>query len=124
MRHGVLVGSNERSKLLYAAMETVIRASLGDEVTVFLTMDAVRAFTRNPVVTESTTSSRLAKEAGEDYLSHLRKAKTSGRAEVLACSYASKLFHLSKEDYIDVVDDVAGITTFVSQVDGQIVSVW
>jgi|ECHhosMinimDraft_1075155.scaffolds.fasta_scaffold02039_2 Uncharacterized conserved protein, COG2210 len=124
MRHGVLVGTNERSRLLYAAMETVIRASLGDEVTVFLTMDAVKAFTKDPTVIETTTSSRLAKDAGEDHISHLRKAKSSGRVEVLACSYASKLFHLSKEDYMDLVDDVAGITTFVSQVDGQIISVW
>jgi len=36
MRHGIVIGSNERSKLTYASMEAVIRTSLGDEVTISL----------------------------------------------------------------------------------------
>jgi len=124
MRHAIVIGSNERSKLTYASMEAVIRTSLGDEVTIFFTMDAVKALSRVPEVTDSFESSKLLRESGEDYLVLLRKAKASGRVRVYACSTATRLFHLKREDYQDLVDDVVGITSFVTEVEGQVTSIW
>ncbi|ACP39390.1 DsrE family protein [Saccharolobus islandicus] len=126
MKTGIIVGSNERSRLTYAAMSTVIVSSIGDEVYVFLTMDAVKGFTKNPEVKSEDISSKIMVEKKEeDYISLFRKAKKSGKVKIYACSYASKLFGYTKDDYSDIVDEIAGITTFSMDVEGgQIISVW
>ena len=124
MKIGIILGSNERSKLTYAAMSAVISSSLGDEVYVFVTMDAVKAFTKNPEVKEEDVASKLMKEKGEeDYLSLFKKAKKT--TKIYACSYASKLFGYTKDDYNELVDDIVGIMSFYNDVEGgQIISVW
>lgn len=126
MKTGIIVGSNERSRLTYAAMTSVIISSMGDEVYVFLTMDAVKAFTKNPEVkNEDISSKTMVEKKEEDYMSLFRKAKKSGKVKIYACSYASKLFNYTKDDYVDLVDEIAGITSFSMEVEGgQIISVW
>ncbi|MEM0091507.1 MAG: DsrE family protein [Saccharolobus sp.] len=126
MKTGIIVGSNERARLTYAAMHSVIISSMGDEVYVFLTMDAVKAFTKNPEVkTEDISSKTMIEKKEEDYISLLKKAKKTGKVKIYACSYASKLFNYTKDDYIDLIDEIAGITTFSMETEGaQIISVW
>lgn len=121
---GIVLGSNELSKVLFAGMWSVISTSMGDEVVVFATMDAVKAFVKeNPEIKISDETSK--KASNEDLMGFYRKAKKSGRLKVYACSYASKLFGIEKEQYNDVVDDIVGITSFQMEVeDGQIISVW
>jgi peroxiredoxin family protein len=121
---GIVLGSNELSKVLFAGMWSIISTSMGDEVVIFATMDAVRAFVKeNPEVKISDETSK--KASNEDLMGFYRKAKKSGRLKVYACSYASKLFGIEKEQYNDVVDDIVGITSFQMEVeDGQIISVW
>ncbi|AHC50830.1 hypothetical protein SUSAZ_01690 [Sulfolobus acidocaldarius SUSAZ] len=126
MKVGIIVGTNERARLIYAAMNSVISSSMGDEVFVFLTMDSVRAFTKNPEVKDSDVSSKtMVEKKDEDFAGLFKKAKKSGKVKIYACSYASKLFNYSKADYNDLVDEIAGITTFMMDVEGgQIISVW
>lgn len=40
---GIVLGSNELSKVLFAGMWSVISTSMGDEVVIFATMDAVKS---------------------------------------------------------------------------------
>lgn len=89
-------------------------------------MDAVKGFTKNPEVKSEDISSKIMVEKKEeDYMSLFRKAKKSGKVKIYACSYASKLFGYAKDDYNDIVDEIAGITTFSMDVEGgQIISVW
>lgn len=124
MKHGIVLGSNELSKLIYAGMEAVTRTSLNDEVSVFLTMDAVKAFTKNPEVQELGESSKAAKNDNRTYLDFFRMARKTGRAKVYACSYISGLFKLNKDLYNEEVDEVLGITSFLLSVDGQMTSIW
>ncbi|MDT7873164.1 MULTISPECIES: DsrE family protein [unclassified Stygiolobus] len=121
---GIVLGSNELSKVLFAGMWSVISTSMGDEVVIFATMDAVKAFVKeNPEIKISDETSK--KASNEDLMGFYRKAKKSGKLKVYACSYASKLFGIEKEQYNDVVDDIVGITSFQMEVeDGQIISVW
>ncbi|MEJ2781409.1 DsrE family protein [Stygiolobus sp. CP850M] len=121
---GIVLGSNELSKVLFAGMWSVISTSMGDEVVIFATMDAVKAFVKeNPEIKISDETSK--KASNEDLMGFYRKAKKSGRLKVYACSYASKLFGIEKEQYNDVVDDIVGITSFQMEVEeGQIISVW
>lgn len=117
-----MLGTNELSSLLYAAMNSVISTSLGDDVGVFATMDGVLAFKRASEVKRVTKSSMVASESPFDLLT---KAKKTGRLKVYACSYASSLFKLSKPDYSDLVDDIAGITTFMIEFeDGKLLGIW
>ncbi|BCU70335.1 DsrE family protein [Stygiolobus caldivivus] len=121
---GIVLGSNELSKVLFAGMWSVISTSMGDEVVIFATMDAVKAFTKENAdmkVTDETSK----KAANEDVMGFYKKAKKSGRLKVYACSYASKLFGLEKDNYNDVIDDIVGITSFQMEVEGgQIISIW
>jgi peroxiredoxin family protein len=121
---GIVLGSNELSKVLFAGMWSVISTSMGDEVVIFATMDAVKAFVKeNPEIKISDETSK--KASNEDLMGFYRKAKKSGKLKVYACSYASKLFGIEKEQYNDVVDDIVGITSFQMEVeDGKIISVW
>lgn len=121
---GIVLGSNELSKVLFAGMWSIISTTMGDEVVIFATMDAVKAFVKeNPEMKISDETSK--KASSEDLMGFCRKAKKSGRLKVYACSYASKLFGIEKEQYNDVVDDIVGITSFQMEVeDGQIISVW
>jgi peroxiredoxin family protein len=123
---GIILGSNELSKVLYAGMTALISSSLDQETIVFVTMDAVKAFLKeNPELKVNELSSRLVKESNEDVMSYFRKAKKSGKVRVYACSYATKLFHLSKESYNDIVDDVVGITTFNIETEGgKVITIW
>jgi len=121
---GIVLGSNELSKVLFAGMWSVISTSMGDEVVIFATMDAVKAFVKeNPEIKISDETSK--KASNEDLMGFYRKAKKSGKLKVYACSYATKLFGIEKDQYNDVVDDIVGITSFQMEVeDGQIISVW
>ncbi|QGR18618.1 DsrE family protein [Stygiolobus azoricus] len=121
---GIVLGSNELSKVLFAGMWSVISTSMGDEVVIFVTMDVVKAFVKeNPEMKISDETSK--KASNEDVMGFYRKAKKSGRLKVYACSYVSKLFGIEKGQYSDVVDDIVGITSFQMEVGGgQIISVW
>jgi len=122
---GIILGSNELSKLTYAGMSAVISTSLGDEVVIFVTMDAVKAFLKNPEVKVNEDSSKYIKESKEDPFSYFKKAKSTGKLKIYACSYASKLYHASKESYNELVDDIVGITSFYLELEGgQIISIW
>ena len=119
---GIVLGTNELSALLYAAMNSVISTSLGDDVGVFVTMDGVLAFKRESEIKTSTKSSLTMTESPFDLFG---KAKKTGKLKVYACSYASSLLKLSRSDYSELVDNVAGITTFMIEFeDGKLLSVW
>lgn len=123
---GIVLGTNELSKVLYTGMWSVISTSMGDEVVIFATMDGVKAFLKeNPDFKVNDETSKKVKEANEDVLSYYKKAKKSGKLKIYACSYASKLFGLEKGNYDDIVDDIVGITSFQMEIEGgQILSIW
>lgn len=123
---GIVLGTNELSKVLYAGMWAVISTSMGDEVIVFATMDGVKAFIKeNPELKVTDEASKKIKESNEDVLSFYKKAKKGGKLKVYACSYASKLFGLEKGNYNEVVDDIVGITSFQMDLEGgQLLSIW
>jgi len=48
MKVGIILGSNELSRVAYAAMHSAIAVSLDNEVVLFATMDGVKAFLKTP----------------------------------------------------------------------------
>ncbi len=129
MKVGIIIGSNELSRLNFASMYSIIAASNGDDVFVFITMEAVKAFVKGKreVKVEEASSRVIKEKEGEDaYINNFKKAKKAGNVKIYACSYASQLFGLKKEDYEDIIDEIAGIMTFDNDVyeNSRIISVW
>ncbi|BCS92412.1 hypothetical protein L3N51_02136 [Metallosphaera sp. J1] len=125
MKVGIILGSNELDRVAYAGMHALISTTLDNEVVIFATMDGVKAFLKNPELRVESGTSKTIKESNEDVFQHFRKAKKSGKLRVLACSYASKIHGLDKDDYGDLVDDIVGITSFSMEVEGgQLLTIW
>jgi peroxiredoxin family protein len=58
-------------------------------------------------------------------MDYFRKAKSTGKVKITACSMASKLFGLKKEDFQDVVDGIGGLTSFLDSSEGsKLMSIW
>ncbi|NON61932.1 DsrE family protein [Acidianus sp. RZ1] len=124
MKVGIILGSNEASKVTYAGIHSLIETSLDNEVVLFATMDGIKAFLKQPDLKREESSSKLIVEK-EDPFQYIRKAKNSGKAKIVVCSYATKLFNLNKDDYSDVVDDIEGVTSFELEIgDGKSITNW
>ncbi|AWR99078.1 DsrE family protein [Metallosphaera hakonensis] len=125
MKVGIILGSNELDRVAYAGMHALISTTLDNEVVIFATMDAVKAFLKEPDLKVESATSKTIKENKEDIFQHYVRAKKSGKLKILACSYASKIYGYDKDDYGSLVDDIVGITSFSMEVEGgQIISVW
>jgi peroxiredoxin family protein len=64
-------------------------------------------------------------ENGGRFTEYFRKAKETGKMKITACSMASRLFGLNKEDFTDVVDGIGGLTSFLDSSEGSnMMSIW
>ena len=127
MRLAIILGSNHLERVEFASMTAFLASSMGEEVNIFATMDGVKAFRKEPeLLSEAESAAMIAKsEAGGRFAEYFRKAKETGKVKIVACSMASKLFGLGKEDYTDVVDGIGGLTSFLDSTDGSsIISIW
>ncbi len=125
MDAGIIVGSNEYSSLMYAAIVAGMRTSMGDNVIMFITMDGALAFLKNPVVKKTTDTSRKMDEEGQDFRKFLKEAKESGLLKMYVCYFAAELHKLHKKDLDDMIDDIWGITKFSIETESsQIISIW
>ena len=127
MRLSIILGSNHLERVEFASMTAFLASSMGEEVNIFATMDGVKAFGREPVVlSEAESAAMIVKsEAGGRFAEYFRNAKETGKVRITACSMASKLFNLRKEDYSDVVDGIGGLTSFLDSSEGSsMISIW
>ncbi|MGC8609068.1 MAG: DsrE family protein [Thermoplasmata archaeon] len=125
MDAGIILGSNEYSSLMFAAIEAGMRTSMGDNVIMFVTMDGALAFLRNPIIKKTTDTSKKMEEDGQDFVKYLREAKESGLLKIYICYFAAELHKLHKKDMSELVDDIWGITKFSIETESsQIISIW
>jgi peroxiredoxin family protein len=123
----IILGSNHLERLEFAAMTAFLASTMGEDVEIFATMDAVTAFCRTPSVLCETRSAKMIaeKENVGRYVEYLKKAKDSGRLRLTACSMASSLFGLKKEDFIELVDGIGGLTSFLDSSEGRrLIDIW
>jgi peroxiredoxin family protein len=101
-------------------MTALSAASLGAEVNVFATMDGVQAFRNPPVLAVDSAAAKLIRDSGKEsaYVENFRKAKSIGRVTLAACSMASELFGIRREDYASFIDSIEGVTTFMVENEG------
>ncbi len=127
MSIAIILGSNQLDKVEFASMTAFLASSMGDEVSVFATMDGVQAFTKEPsILSDADSAKKIAQaENGGKFLDYFRKAKGTGKVKITACSMASKLFGLKKEDFAEIVDGVGGLTAFLDSSEGsRLMSIW
>lgn len=125
MKVGIILGTNEISGLMFASIEAGMRASMGDEVTIFVTMDGLLAFRKEPETKSTTETSRKIVEKGEDFRDYMKDAKESGFLKIYVCYYAAEIYKVKASDMNDLVDDFWGITKFsIESEDSQVISIW
>lgn len=125
MKIGIILGTNRLSGLKFAGIETGMRASMGDKVLIFVTMDGIKAFLKEPEIDTGKGASELLSQKDPDFRKMLSDAKADGFCNVYACYYAAHLYGAEKGDFDELVDDIWGITKFsVETDDAQIISIW
>ena len=131
-RMSLIVFSGTVDKLMAVATLATGGAAMGMEVDIFLTFWGLEAFRKGahkqnmkiskdfeeygPAALEAMAAKKV-----PNWLDTLKGAKEIGEVKVVACSMTMELFGHKLEDMEDIVEDVAGVATFVEAArEGQI----
>lgn len=113
--------SGTREKLQMAAMIASVAAATGEEVTVFLSMNALPYFVKGREVAapeEGELGVLLAKEGVPPFKVLFQQAVELGDAKLLPCSMAMDLMKITKDDLDSQVGQPTGLTRFLSDAEG------
>jgi len=111
-----------REKLQMAAMIASVAAATGDEVSVFLSMNALPYFLKGlaqdaPV--EGELGTLMAQEKGVPSFKVLfQQAVELGDAKLLPCSMAMDIIKITHDDFDTEVGPATGLTRFLSDAEG------
>jgi len=112
--------SGDYAKIHAAAMITMVAASLGQPVNIFVSMEALPAFHRDETVRaqipQGPMGRKIVESQGQDYWEILRQAKEFGDVKIYACSLVMDLTHWTLNDLAPIFDDILGLTAFMGQV--------
>lgn len=113
----IIIMSEELEKIHAAALVGSMAAMTGTKVTFFLTMNALKAFLKNNVSDKNFKTGDVGKALIEKdvtlFPKLLENGKEMGELNIYCCALAMDVMGWKKEDLIDVVDDVIGVTTFL-----------
>jgi len=110
-----------REKLQMAAMFASVAAATGDEVSVFLSMNAITYFVKGrsdnaPV--EGEMGELMGQKGVPPFKQLFQQAVELGDAQLLPCSMAMDLLKITKEDMDSEVGAPTGLTRFLSDAEG------
>lgn len=112
--------SGDYAKIHAAAMITMVTASLGQPVNIFVSMEALPAFHRDDTVRaqipQGPMGQKIVESPGQDYLEIFRQAKEFGDVKIYACSLVMDITHWTLNDLVPMFDDTLGLTAFMGQV--------
>ena len=117
----LLLLSGDAAKLRAAATMTLVAASYGQEVRVYVSMEALAGFHRQPQVRDQIHRGPIAARVaakGADYLEILRQAKDAGAVRVYACALVMDVEGWTLADLEPVFDDTMGVAGFVAETEG------
>ncbi len=118
----IVLASGELEKIQAASTIASVASTLGNEVVVFATMDGLMAF-RKDVVENRTwkTAGELGKgmlESGAPlFIDTLRQAKEVGNIKIYACGMIMDMLKMKLDDFVDIFDDVVGVSAFLGMVE-------
>ena len=110
-----------REKLQMAAMTASVGAASGSDVTVFLSMNALRYFVKGAdaeAPAEGEFGGLLDTKGVPPFKQLFAQAAELGGARLLPCSMAMDLGRLGQEDLDDMLGPATGLTKFLSDAEG------
>jgi len=113
--------SGTREKLQMAAMIASVAAASGDEVSVFLSMNALPYFVKGNGAKAPAEGElgALLEQKGVPPFKHLfQQAAELGDAKLLPCSMALDLMKITKDDLDPELGPATGLTRFLSDAEG------
>ncbi len=114
--------SGDYAKLHAAAMVTVVAASLGQTVNVFVSMESLPAFHRDKAVRETVAKGPvgqvIAESSSDDYAALFEQARELGGVHLYACSLVADIKNWELSDLLPVFDDMLGVSGFLGKLTG------
>jgi peroxiredoxin family protein len=110
-----------REKLQMAAMFASVAAATGDEVSVFLSMNAMPYFVKGHATdapVEGEMGALMSQKGVPPFKQLFQQAVELGDAKLLPCSMAMDLLKITKEDMDAEVGQPTGLTRFLSDAEG------
>ncbi|MHB1232326.1 MAG: DsrE/DsrF/DrsH-like family protein [Burkholderiales bacterium] len=118
----IICVSGTREKLQMAAMIASVAAAVGDEVSVFLSMNALPYFVKGRTAdapAEGELGALMAQQKGVPPFKQLfKQAAELGDAKLLPCSMAMDLMKVTKEGLDPELGPPTGLTRFLSDAEG------
>jgi peroxiredoxin family protein len=121
-KFNIVCVTGTREKMQMAAMFASVAAATGDEVTVFLSMNAMPYFVKgrsDNAPAEGELGALLISEKGvPPFKTLFQQAVELGDAKLLPCSMAMDLMKITKEDLDSELGPPTGLTRFLSDAEG------
>jgi len=120
-RISILVVSGARERLQMAAMVASVGAVSGNEVTVFLSMNALQYFTKGCTLeapAEGSFGRQMEGKKIPPFRTLLEQAVELGDARIYPCSMAMDLLGLEREGLEPYLGEPLGLTKFLADSDG------
>ncbi|WP_020375315.1 DsrE family protein [Sulfobacillus thermosulfidooxidans] len=119
----IMLLTDDYSKLYAAAMLTAVAATFGKSIRIFVSMEALPAFHKDPNISRLITTGRVAQKIietnGQSFIDLLRQGKEFGSVTLYACSMVMDLYHWTLDDLVDIFDETLGVSGFLSMVEGE-----
>lgn len=119
----IMLLTDDYSKLYAAAMLTAVAATFGKSIRIFVSMEALPAFHKDPNISRPITTGRVAQKIietnGQSFIDLLRQGKEFGSVTLYACSMVMDLYHWTLDDLVDIFDETLGVSGFLSMVEGE-----
>ena len=118
----LILTSDTREKMQMAGMITAVSAAMGSEVSVFVSMNALRYFrkqtTNVDVPCEGEVGQLLQSKKAPLFTDLFHQAVTLGTVQVAPCSMAMDILGLTPADLVSYMGKPVGLTKFLSELDG------
>lgn len=120
----VMVTSGNREQLQMAAMVASVGAVSGNDVAVFLSMNALKFFVKDNVEkapAEGEMGKLIEEKNAPDFKTLFQQAVEYGDARIFPCSMAIDILEIKQDDLEGFVSEPMGLTAFLSDAsDGQV----
>lgn len=123
-RISVMVTSGNREQLQMAAMVASVGAVSGNDVSVFLSMNALKFFVKGstekaPV--EGEMGKLMEEKNAPDFMELFSQAVEYGDAKIFPCSMAVDILEVKQDELEDFVSEPLGLTAFLGDAsEGQV----
>ncbi len=123
-RISVMVTSGSREQLQMAGMVASVGAVSGNDVTVFLSMNALKFFVKDSsdkAPAEGEMGTLLEEKNAPDFMELFGQAVEFGDAKIFPCSMAVDILDVKQDQLEEYVSEPMGLTAFLSDAsEGQV----